>query len=419
MKLSEKEIVIGGVLLIIVGALVVNYFWSGSSVKFCGDGVCDSSEEGVCKLDCSWCGDGVCTSNECDIGCNNDCSLSQCENRLCEPEKGENCINTPNDCKCEGGYCNTETKQCDYQSCGNGVCDSGENTINCPNDCHGEEYVKEDTSDIDYPIIFVHGHSMTEGESSYSLHAFSEFQDKLQEDRLYEDRGYILASSEKYEFSEGQWTNTQKPVSLRTTYYLGEYSSVTDTVSSDDNYQISEYSKRLSKVVDNVLYATGKNKVIIIAHSMGGLVSRYYIENLGGDSKVDKLVTIGTPNHGTYGYSSFGCESSFGRISSSPECDDMDGNSDFIKNLNSKKVNVDILTIVGVSQEAKNNLLFCPDSNGADGVVCKSSVFLQGAQNKFVSSNGLSWDESTFHSALIHPSEVPEVYNDIVKFLNS
>lgn len=37
----------------------------------------------------------------------------------------------------------------------------------------------------------------------------------------------------------------------------------------------------------------------IVAHSMGGLISRYYIERLGGASAVRNLVTVGTPHAGS------------------------------------------------------------------------------------------------------------------------
>ena len=37
----------------------------------------------------------------------------------------------------------------------------------------------------------------------------------------------------------------------------------------------------------------------IVGHSMGGLVARYYIENLGYDEHVDKLITIDTPHWGS------------------------------------------------------------------------------------------------------------------------
>lgn len=39
-------------------------------------------------------------------------------------------------------------------------------------------------------------------------------------------------------------------------------------------------------------------KIDIIAHSMGGLIARDYIENLGGNNFIDKLIMLGTPNYG-------------------------------------------------------------------------------------------------------------------------
>jgi hypothetical protein len=40
-------------------------------------------------------------------------------------------------------------------------------------------------------------------------------------------------------------------------------------------------------------------KLILLAHSMGGLVSRYFIECLGGWSQTRMLITFGTPYHGS------------------------------------------------------------------------------------------------------------------------
>ena len=56
---------------------------------------------------------------------------------------------------------------------------------------------------------------------------------------------------------------------------------------------------QLSQKVNEILAATGKSKVDIVTHSMGGLSSRYYLKNLGGTAKVDEWVSIGGPNHGT------------------------------------------------------------------------------------------------------------------------
>ncbi len=40
-------------------------------------------------------------------------------------------------------------------------------------------------------------------------------------------------------------------------------------------------------------------RFILIGHSNGGLVSRYYIENMDGHANVDKLITIDTPHYGS------------------------------------------------------------------------------------------------------------------------
>jgi pimeloyl-ACP methyl ester carboxylesterase len=43
----------------------------------------------------------------------------------------------------------------------------------------------------------------------------------------------------------------------------------------------------------------GERRIVIIAHSMGGIVSRYYVERLGGEDRTDALILLGTPNRGT------------------------------------------------------------------------------------------------------------------------
>ena len=58
-------------------------------------------------------------------------------------------------------------------------------------------------------------------------------------------------------------------------------------------------ASQLGSLVNDVLRRTGASKVDIISHSMGGLSSRYYVKNLGGDLKVDDWVSLGGPNHGT------------------------------------------------------------------------------------------------------------------------
>lgn len=42
-----------------------------------------------------------------------------------------------------------------------------------------------------------------------------------------------------------------------------------------------------------------QENIHIVAHSMGGLVSRYYLQELGGHTRCNSLTTMGTPHHGT------------------------------------------------------------------------------------------------------------------------
>jgi pSer/pThr/pTyr-binding forkhead associated (FHA) protein len=42
----------------------------------------------------------------------------------------------------------------------------------------------------------------------------------------------------------------------------------------------------------------GRARIVVVAHSVGGLVARYWIERLGGKDQVQRLIQMGTPNYG-------------------------------------------------------------------------------------------------------------------------
>jgi hypothetical protein len=46
---------------------------------YCGNGVCEESEAGICKEDCNWCGDGSCNGNDNCENCELDCG--ECKNK--------------------------------------------------------------------------------------------------------------------------------------------------------------------------------------------------------------------------------------------------------------------------------------------------------------------------------------------------
>jgi triacylglycerol lipase len=48
----------------------------------------------------------------------------------------------------------------------------------------------------------------------------------------------------------------------------------------------------------NTLKARGAKHIAIVAHSMGGLSSRYYLQRLAGTESVDVVITLGTMHHG-------------------------------------------------------------------------------------------------------------------------
>lgn len=58
-------------------------------------------------------------------------------------------------------------------------------------------------------------------------------------------------------------------------------------------------AEQLKTKVAEILQSTGATKVDVIAHSMGGLSSRYYAKYLQGDVNIDAWVSVGGPNHGT------------------------------------------------------------------------------------------------------------------------
>jgi triacylglycerol lipase len=61
---------------------------------------------------------------------------------------------------------------------------------------------------------------------------------------------------------------------------------------------IELFAEQLGAKIESVCTVTGAQRVVLVGHSMGGLVSRAYLRRFGGDG-VAKLITIGTPHHGS------------------------------------------------------------------------------------------------------------------------
>ncbi len=62
---------------------------------------------------------------------------------------------------------------------------------------------------------------------------------------------------------------------------------------------IAQNAEILARYISNVKKLTGAQQVDIVGHSMGGLISRYYIDRLMTERDVAQLIMLGTPQYGS------------------------------------------------------------------------------------------------------------------------
>lgn len=92
-------------------------------------------------------------------------------------------------------------------------------------------------------------------------------------------------------------------------------------------------AQALGRFVDGVRSSTGAAKVDLVGHSQGGLVARSYVKSYGGSAKVDSLITLGTPNRGTY-VANLVNFLGFGNCATVVACQQMTIGSSFLNDLN-------------------------------------------------------------------------------------
>lgn len=90
---------------------------------------------------------------------------------------------------------------------------------------------------------------------------------------------------------------------LTDTYELGPDNLI--TFAYDWRLSNRYNGRRLQRVIEPVLQRWRERpgreqaKVVLVGHSMGGLVARWYAEHEGGDADIRSLITIGTPHRGS------------------------------------------------------------------------------------------------------------------------
>lgn len=260
----------------------------------------------------------------------------------------------------------------------------------------------DDSCDTNYPVLFVHGHALSQDNRPEESHsAFGKIQ------RLLEQEGYInagqLSVDSNSTFSFAEWGRTNAPISIRLSYYIMKYTDVGKyhilTRKAD---HIENYALRLKEMVDTVKYRTGQDKVNIVAHSMGGLVVRQYIALFGEDA-VDKFIMVGTPNKGVDGRARKWCS----LTGASAECEDMTKNSVFMNRLNTPE------------NTFSNGYTIRAEGCGefGDGIVSANSVPLNYTTNLKIKGNCTDALQSNLHTRMMDPDEYPQTYDLILDIL--
>ena len=258
-----------------------------------------------------------------------------------------------------------------------------------------------------YPVIFLHGHDFNKGVSAfYSLNAFSELQKKLEENG-YINAGEISLSTAKRKDS-GMLGLSGMPVTFRASYYFDVYKTEDgETIVPSKTDSLDTYALRLKDIIRIVKYRTNKDKVIIISHSMGGLVTRKYVE-VFGSADIDKIILTNTPNHGIDDNVRRYCAV----IGPGAACSDMDKDSIFINKLNNAPIrDFPIYNLIGIGCSM--------GAETGDGIVKNSSQYLDYATNYYVTG---TCDESNlefFHETMINPNKYPETYEIISSILKN
>ncbi len=254
-----------------------------------------------------------------------------------------------------------------------------------------------------FPVLFLHGHAFSEKRMpDFSLYSFDKLQEALHHDGFL-DFGTITHLDGS--LGEGVWQHAS-PLTLKASYYYDSYYKGEYIIVPRKTENIDTYAIRLKEMIDMTKLLTGKDKVVIIAHSMGGLVARRYMQ-IFGEHDVDKLIMMGTPNFGIKGRILKFCDV-FG---ATKECQDMAADSLFINKLNDPKrqpTRTETYMIIGTGCDMSGE--------DGDGVVTKASATLFGVENHYIEG---SCDEllNTLHSDLLDISKYPEVYGIIMEIL--
>lgn len=130
----------------------------------------------------------------------------------------------------------------------------------------------------------------------------------------------------------------------------------------DAKYGIEDLAIKLKHYIENNLEAD--SNFVLVGFSMGAIICRYYLQDLSGIDRVNKLITISAPHHGSY----------LSYLYPGKGIRQLRPNSTFLKNLETKEYLLKNLN--SFSYRTPFDLMIIPN---------KSSIWERATNKKFIS----------------------------------
>ncbi|MDT0260243.1 alpha/beta fold hydrolase [Jatrophihabitans lederbergiae] len=111
--------------------------------------------------------------------------------------------------------------------------------------------------------------------------------------------GDIAAAGTPVVLVHGIGDNRSAFAILRRTLRRRGYGRITTVNYSPLTSDVRKAAADLARHVERLCAQTGYEQLFLVGHSLGGLIARYYVQCLGGDARVNTLVTLGSPHAGT------------------------------------------------------------------------------------------------------------------------